>query len=391
MKTTSERRYDVDWLRVLAVLLLIPYHTAVIFTRLYVAYIKSEPNAAMEAFAYFMNQWHMALLFLVSGVGAWYSLESRSARRFAGERVKRLVVPLIFGTLAVVPVQVYFQRLYYHDFSGSFTRFYPHFFDGIYPHGNFTWGQLWFLAYLFVFSLLLMPAFMFFKSASGRRALARLAAFCERPGGLFAGAIPLMLAQAAFRAKWPGFQNLYNDWANFALYITVFLYGYILISAPGFQRAIQKNHGISLLLGVASMSVILFLRQSGNAPQPNYSGEWILYMLLHGFSSWCWLVGFLGLAQRHLSFNNRVLEYANEAALPFYILHHAAIVTVAYYVVRWEAAIAAKFGIISICSLLLALCAYDTLVKRVGIFRFLFGMRAKPRLLVHSEQANRRV
>jgi hypothetical protein len=210
------RRHDVDWLRVLAVILLIPYHSAVIFSRPYVSYIKVEPNAALEAFAYFLNQWHMALLFLLSGVGAWFSLNSRSWRQYLGERFTRLIVPLVFGTLVIVPVQVYFQRLYYHEFSGSCFRFYPNFLRGVYPHGNFTWGQLWFLAYLFVFCFLGLPLFVYLRRAESRSRTSKIAAGCEKPGVILLAGIPLMVIQAALRAKWPGFQNLYNDWANFA-------------------------------------------------------------------------------------------------------------------------------------------------------------------------------
>lgn len=361
----------------LAVLLLVPYHSAVIFARPYVSYIKVEPNAGLEAFAYFLNQWHMALLFLVSGVATWFSLGSRTWRQYLKERVSRLIVPLVFGTLAIVPIQVYFQRLYYGDFSGSFIRFYPRIFDGIYPHGNFTWGQLWFLAYLFVFSLLGLPLFLCIGPVRPRRAVERAAAFCEKPGALFLAAIPLMAAQAILRAKWPGFQNLYNDWANFAFYFTVFVYGYLLCSDERFGRAIDRNWRISLVLGIGAMSVILALRQTGSAPAPDYSPAWVLYMLLHGFGSWCWLVALLGLGRKYLMFTNRVLDYATGAVLPFYVIHHAVIVVIGYYVVRWNAGTMVKFTIITIASLVLATILYDVLIRRTNVTRFLFGM--KPR------------
>ncbi|RJP74037.1 MAG: acyltransferase [Candidatus Abyssobacteria bacterium SURF_17] len=377
--TALERRYDIDWLRILAVLLLIPYHTAVIFNRGYVSYIKAEPNAAMEAFAYFLNQWHMALLFLVSGAAAWFSLQSRGGFQFFRERINRLIIPLIFGTFAVVPVQVYFQRLYYHEFSGSYIQFYPHSFDGIYPHGNFTWGQLWFLAYLFVFSVLTLPLFLYLRTNKGQMDISKIAVFCEKPGVVFLAAIPLMLAQALFRAKWPGFQNLYNDWANFALYITVFCYGYILCADPRFFESVERRRSISIVLAIVSMALILALRQTGLPPPPDYSLNWILYMLLHGFSSWCWLMTLLGFGRRYLKFTNRILDYATEAVLPFYILHHAVIVAISYYVVRWQTTIVVKFLCISVLSLALATLIYDLLIRRVYVTRFLFGMKAKPR------------
>lgn len=379
MNNPSARRYDIDWLRILAVLLLIPYHTAVIFVRPYVAYIKDEPNAAMEAFAYFMNQWHMALFFLVSGAATWFSLDSRSGVRYIGERVKRLIVPLVFGTLAIVPVQVYFQRLYYREFSGSYIRFYPHIFDGIYPHGNFTWGQLWFLAYLFVFSLLALPLFLYLKTDKGRRMLSNVATLMEKRGAMFLAAIPLAIEQAVFRARWPGFQNLYDDWANFAFYFTVFCYGYILCSDIRLRRTIESQSGVSLVLGVISMSIILALRQTGAAPAADYSAGWILYMFLHGFSSCCWLVAILGFGQKYLNFNSRLLEYGTEAALPLYILHHAAIVAASYWIVKWNAGVTVKFLSISIIALMLAVALYDVLVKRTNISRLLFGMKAMRR------------
>ena len=379
MNNLPDRRYDIDWLRILAVLLLIPYHTSVIFVRPYVAYIKDEPNAAMEAFAYFMNQWHMALFFLVSGAATWFSLDSRTGARYIGERIKRLIFPLVFGTLAIVPIQVYFQRIYYQEFSGSYIRFYPHIFDGIYPHGNFTWGQLWFLAYLFVFSLLALPLFLYFKTDKGTRMIANIASLMEKRGALFLAAIPLAITQAVFRARWPGFQNLYDDWANFLFYLTVFTYGYVLCSDVRLRRTIENQSGVSLVLGIASMAIILALRQTGAAPAADYSPGWIAYMMLHGFSSCCWLVAILGFGQKYLNFNHRLLEYGTEAALPFYILHHAAIVAVGYWVVRWNVGVMTKFLSISIAALMLTIVVYDLLIKRLSISRFLFGMKAKRR------------
>jgi len=384
MTSSRERAHDIDWLRVLAVLLLIPYHSAVIFARPYVSYIKQEPNAAFEAFAYFMNQWHMALLFLLSGVGAWYSLESRVGRQYLAERIKRLVVPLVFGTFAIVPVQVYFQRLYYHEFSGSIVEFYPRIFAGIYPHGNFTWGQLWFLAYLFVFSVLLLPVFLHFKTNRGRMWTSRAAAFCNGRLVFLAPAIPFMLAQALLRAKWPGFQNLYNDWANFAFYMTAFLYGYLLFSVSDFRQVVAKRHAVSLALGIVSMGIILGLRQTGNAPSPGYSASWILFMLLHGFSSWCWLVGLLGLGRKYLNFDTPLIQYASEAVLPFYILHHAAIVAAAFFVLKFEAGVMVEFISINILSFILTICFYEFLIRRLDVFRILFGMRAKRPVVVQN-------
>ncbi len=372
-----ERRHDIDWLRVLAVLLLVPYHTAVIFDRGHVSYIKGQPNAVMEAFAHFLFQWHMPLFFLLSGAATRFSLGVRSGGQYIGERTKRLAVPLVFGTLAIIPLMVYYQRLYYHEFVGSYVDFYPHFFEGIYPRGNFSWGHLWFLAYLFVFSMLALPLFLSLRKGSGGRLVAGLASVCERRGAIFLLAVPLAISEAALRARWPNFQNLYDDWANFSFYLIVFIYGYLLFSDARFGRALERHARVSLGLGLICMSAIFALRWTGAAPAAGYSPGWISYMILTGFNSWFWIVAILGFGRRYLNFGNKVLKYAVEAALPFYVLHHAVIVVTGYYALKLNAGVLEKFLVICVASLIATIFLYDSLVRRTKAARLLFGM--KPR------------
>lgn len=374
---SKERRYDIDWLRVLAVSLLVPFHTGVIFCPGdSISYVKGEPSLGINLFVDFVHRWHMPLFFLVSGAATWFSLGSRSAGRYLNERVRRLLVPLIFGTLAIVPVQVYWMRLSTREFDGSYLRFYPHFFNGVAPAGNFEWGHLWFLAYLFVFSLVALPLFLFLRSETGRRRTSALAAFCERGGGIFWLAVPLALIQAVFRAKWPGFQNLYNDWANFFFYLTFFVYGYILCSHEGLTRAIEKRGGASLTTAIMLQSVILVLQITGSNPARGYSPGWILFMALHGFNSWCWILAILYLGRRHLRFTNKALQYANEGALPFYMLHMAVVVSFGYYIVQWDVAPIIEFAAISAASLPATVILYDLLARRTRVTRFLFGLKA---------------
>ena len=375
-----ERHHAVDWLRVLAVLLLVPYHSAVIFDKGHVSYIKDQPNAVLEAFAHFLFQWHMPLLFLLSGAATSFALGFRTGGRYAGERVRRLLIPLTFGTLAVIPILVYCQRLFYQQFQGSYVRFYPSFFEGIYPHGNFSWGHLWFLAYLFVFSLLGLPLSLFLRKERGRKLISKLAASCDKGGMIFLLAAPLALIEATLRARWPGFQNLYADWANFFSCLTVFIYGYILFSDPRFTRTIERHGKTSLRTALATMTIIFALRWTDTAPAPKDSVTWILYMLLHGFNCWVWILAILSFALKHLQDSNRVLPYAVEAVLPFYVLHHALVVGIGYHVVRWNTGEIEKFTVITAASLAATLCLYDLFVRRTPVTRILFGMKPKKHL-----------
>ncbi len=97
--------------------------------------------------------------------------------------------------------------------------------------------------------------------------------------------------------------------------------------------------------------------------------------MFRGINSWFWVVALLGLGRRYLNFNNSLLQYASEAAYPFYILHQTIVVAIAFYVVHWNISITKKFLVISTASLVATIVLYDLLVKRNNIVRFLFGLK----------------
>ena len=378
VKTKSQRRYDLDWLRVLAVLLLLYFHTAAVFYtgELGEFYIKNNRSSIeMDCFVLFVHQWHMPLLFLLSGSATWFTLSFRTAGEYVTERFKRLFIPFLFGTLVIIPPQVYYRLLSNSNYQNSYTQFYPQFFNGIRPQGNFEWGHLWFIIYLFVFSLIALPLFLYLKQQAIKDLITKLAILLEKPGAIFLLAIPLAIIEGGLRPKWPGFQNLYNDWANFFLYFFYFIYGYIICADARFGEAIDKHLKITLIMAIASMSVLLQLWVSDILPNRGYSLGYILYQIFRGVNSWLWIVALLGLARRYLNFNNSVLQYATQASYPFYILHQTIVVAIAFYVVHWHISIMSKFIIISTASLIATIFVYELLVKRNNIPRFLFGLK----------------
>jgi hypothetical protein len=326
-------------------------------------------------FVGFVHQWHMPLLFLVSGTASWYSLKSRSGGRYLADRVKRLFVPLVFGTLAAVPPMIYCQRLQEGSFSGSFLGFYPTFFNGFYPEGNFSWGHLWFLAYLFTFSFIVVSLFLYLRGERGKVYLERAAAFCERRLGIFIFAVPFIIVEVLLRAWWPGFQNLIDDWANFMLYITALIYGYVMASDVRFARSIDRYTVPALVVGVVTQAIVLTIYEIDIHWTTDDAPLWIIFMTVKGLNCWLWLMVILGLGHRYLGFSNRFLRYLNEAALPVYIIHMTVVVAFGYFVVKTGWGVSAKYLTITGVSLILTTLIYDICVKRTGPTRFLFGMR----------------
>jgi len=371
---TRERVYYLDWLRIFAVVMLVPFHTAMIFVT-WSFHIKNDVlSQGLTDLNGFIHIWHMPLFFLVSGAGTWFALGFRSGGEYAKERLLRLFVPLVFGMLAIIPPQVYLERISRHQFTGSYFEFWPSIFTtGPYPQGNLSWHHLWFLAYLFVFSMLLLPIFLWMRSDKARARLSRTADFFSQNARVFLLAGPLVLIQFLLRLHWPdGNQNLIDDWANFFYHSTTFIFGSLLLTDRKYLEAIERNRYGALAVAVLCALVIKII----SIPSDNI----IAAMALNGFdgfNTWCWLLVLLGFGRKHLNFTNKVRDYAVEAALPFYILHQTFIIIIGFYVIQWRIALMLKFLLIIVLTFITVLMVYDLVVKRIGPIRFLFGMKSK--------------
>ena len=372
------RRHYVDWLRVSAMLVLVAAHAAVIFMpgQWYVS--NREKSAVLSAFVMFAYQWYIPLFFVLAGMSSFHALEVRTSRQYVIERFKRLFVPLVFGTLVLIPPIVYAKEYAAASDPESFWHFYPRFFDAPYPKGNFQWAHLWFLTYLLAHSLLALPIFLWLRTDKGARLISRLAALCGKRGGIHVLAIPFALIEAGLRPIWSGaLQNLYNDWANFFSFFLCFIYGFIFVADERFEGALTRRLWLSAALAVALMLVCFGLYSGLSWPVHGYSAKSLLLHLLRGCHIWFWVVLFLGLGRRYLNRANRVLEYAREAAYPFYILHLTVLVWIAFFVTKWRVGIPIKFTIMTVGATFATLSVYDCLVRRWAVARFLFGMRPK--------------
>jgi glucan biosynthesis protein C len=377
----AERLAELDWLRVLAVLLLVYYHTAAIFVHWDSVVNNPEPSLWADIFILFVDQWYMPLFFLIAGASTRFSLERRSGLAYAGERTKRLFVPLVFGMLVVVPPQVYFERLQDGLFRGSFLDFYGHLFDGFYPAGNLSWHHLWFVAYLLVLSLCSLPVLLWLKG-SGRPVLEKLCGLLRRRGlWLFLPSLPLAATETLLRPRFSGPANFVDDWASVCFFGLFFLYGNILYSDERALKTAETHRRwiLTTAVGSSAAGIVLFLSGRipgyGNPLPQGVSPGWVLLMLLRGVNAWAWVLFWVALARRRLAFRSRLLAYASEAAYPFYILHETWIVAIGYQVARLDWGVAAKYLAISTAGLAATLFSYEILVRRIAPIRFFLGMR----------------
>lgn len=334
----------------------------------------SETSLASSIQIEIFDQWMMPLFFILSGAAVYYSLKSRKAGEFVKERTLRILVPWIgIGMYVIAPPQVYLERLTHGEFTGTFFQFYcPHYFDGIYGlGGNFAIIplHLWYLAFLFVFSMITLPVYLP-SGKTGNSLISRLAKLFEKPWALLLLFIPLTLASLLSNVAGLGSTREMGSW-DILSYLLFFIYGYLIFSDTRIQSTIRKYSLIALAGAVILTLVVLTL-------------EWtdaLYWWTLRAACAWCWIIALLGIGSRFLNFNNRFLGYANEAVLPFYILHQTIILIAGFFVVGWNMGIALKYLIIITSSFTAIMLIYEFLVRRINVLRFLFGMRLikKPR------------
>ena len=377
-KPRSRRRYELDWLRVLAILTIFVFHTSRFFDMDGWHVKNATRYFGVQVWIMFLGDWIMPLIFVISGASLFFALGSRGVRRFVEDKVLRLLVPLVVGVFTHVMLGVYLERVTTHQFSGSFFAFIPHYFEGWYGFGgNFAWMglHLWYLLILFVFSLLLYPLFRWLRGG-GQRVLAVVGDFLALPGAVYLLGLPTAGMLVALNPHEILGMRDFGGWP-LPIYLFIFVYGFIVMSHEGLQKRIQQQRWISLAAGVAGMVALLFI-WAGRSDPIYGTRRFALIYGLFGFASWCWILTFVGLGFRYLTRSTRFLTYANEAVLPFYIMHQTVLLGIGYYVTRWPIPDLAKAIIIGVSSFATIMILYEFVVRRVNVLRVLFGMKPRP-------------
>jgi glucan biosynthesis protein C len=390
------RLYYLDWLRVMAILTVFLFHCAKIFDYHTTDVFNAFRSPVLSAFREFNFLWLMPLFFAVSGAAVFFSLKPRRAWPFAKARITRLLIPLVIvGTFLINPLYIYAVPLFTGQAGGGFFEWYPKFFDGMWGFGgNFVLlghgTHLWYLEYLFIFSLILLPFFLRSKRriAGG---LKRISNHFEKPWALFMLFLPISAAGAGFELIGLGGIRIAGGWDPLS-YLLFFSYGYMIFS-NGRILEIVHRYGPMFLGGAVILtalhvdthfgfnliipSITRHDMMAGGALRPLNHPGWVAVQAFRGLVGWCWIIGLLGTGSRLLNFNNEILSHANEAVLPFYILHHSVILLVGAYIVHLGRGIGTKFFMIAAVSMAIIMAVYELLVRRINVFRFLFGMKSR--------------
>jgi len=393
------RLHYLDWLQVLAILGVFLFHAVHPFDDLVDWHIKNAEKSVLATFyTGFFNLWGMPFFFFMAGATSLFSLRRRTAGRYVRERVTRLLIPFIIGSIVLTPIQAYYEFTHKGWWQGNsiiefifsaearayfFTEynlitFNPSIFGDVGYH-------LWFVGFLFVFSLLALPIFIWLKGDHRKRFVATSAQLTKWRGGLLIFAIPLILIGYILQP----FLSGYTGWASFFFLLVFFIFGYILIADERFLRAIRRDWWLHLILGITC--TLFFFSVAAGVPvwdwlvspgTPWFYVSWIAW----GINSWCWTMFMMYIGMRYLDHTNKWLQYSREASYPFFFVHQPVIIFIAFYAVGWDTALPIKVLAVVIGSFTLSLGIYELLVRRINPVRALFGMKSRLKRNISKDQ-----
>ena len=350
----SKRKYEIDNLRNITILFLFPVHTFMIWNDFGSSfYIWQGGNRVLSTLIVLINPWFMPFLFVLAGISARYALQKRTNKQFIAERIKKLLVPFVFGLVVLVPFQTLYARKFFSGYDGGLLKnwgyFFTHFTDLSGYDGAFTPGHLWFILFLFLISLIALAVFR----------LAPYEKFSERIGKAPVLAV-LLLFVPIWLMYYVGNFGGYSLGKDFMLYLA----GYYVLSNDKIVETLEKN--IKWLAGLFVIgtlaSVVLYYKFS------YYGDLWVTFI------GWISILVFLVAGKRFFSRKTRFTEYFNRASYPIYILHQSILVVSAYYLVRASDMLPVQVLSICIGSFLLTVLAYQ-LIKWIPVVRKGIGVK----------------
>ena len=348
---TTERRYDIDWLRVIAIGLLLIYHIAIVFQpwAMFIGFIRSEePLQNLWKPMTMLNIWRIPFLFYVSGMGLYFAMKKRNYRQLLFERTRRILIPFIFGFAAIAPLHIFIFQKYYH-LPLSY-----------YPHA----GHLWFLGNIFVYVLLLTPFFVYLMKKEDGKLRKGLSVFMSNPFGPLV--ISLFFVLEALVVK-PQLFTLYAEtWHGFFLGMLAFFFGFLFVySGHLFWQTVSKWSWLYFGLASVLFTIRFFVFETNS---PGY---------LMAIESNSWIFGVFGLGYKYLNRPSNMLSYLSQAAYPVYITHMFALFAGAFLILPLEIPASLKFVGITAFTFAICFLIYEFIIRRIGFLKPLFGLRFK--------------
>jgi len=348
---TTDRRYDIDWLRVIAIGLLLIYHIAIIFQpwAMFIGFMRSDDSLeSLWIPMTMLNVWRIPILFYVSGMGLYFAMRKRNWKKLILERSKRILLPFVFGYFAIVPLHMFIFQKYYNIPLTYYA-------DS---------GHLWFLGNIFIYVLLLVPLFFYLKkheNGTFKKAVSKIMSYAIGPISI---SIFFMLEVKLVKPQL--FEMYAQNWHGFFIGFLAFFFGFLFVySGNSFWQTVSKWKW--LYIGIAS--VLYIIRFTGF--------ESISNMYITTVESNCWIFGVFGLGYCYLNKPSKLLSYLSQAAYPVYIIHMFVLYAGALFILPLQMHPMLKYIGITLFTFIVCYVIFEFLLRRIFFLRPLFGLKWK--------------
>jgi hypothetical protein len=380
---TTDRRIDLDWVRILAFGLLIFFHVGMYYVT-WGWHVKSPfASHTIEPLMMLSSPWRLSLLFFVSGCATAF-LHAKSSTGFVRSRTQRLLIPLALGLWVIVPPQSWAEvteAVGYHDGYLHFMALYAQGYVDFCRDGCLripTWNHLWFVAYLWCYTMLAALAWLVLPQERIDRWGATLARLLRGPGLIvlpvaWLGAIRLLLV-----VRFPDTHALVDDWYLHAEYFSVFALGVLVARESGVWDQMRRQRWIALALAFVGYAAV----QGGYAHWEQWQsidGFHQLHRVAYALDQWCAIVAAVGFARQWNPADSRARRYLTEAIFPFYIVHQTAIVLLAHFMKPLGLRPLVEGPLLVAATAAICVASFE-IVRRVGWMRPLFGLAPQPAL-----------
>jgi glucan biosynthesis protein C len=345
------RRYDIDWIRVIAIGLLLIYHVSIGFQPwgMMIGFITNSKSwTALWIPMTLLNVMRIPLLFFVSGMGVYFAMRNRNWKQLLADRTWRILLPFVFGIFAIVPIHIFIIQYYYH----------------LTPTYLPNPGHLWFLGNLVFYVIVLSPLFFYLKRNEEGHIVRWMQKGWSTPWGLVP-VIVLFILEALIINPMP-YELYAMTWHGFVLGLLAFFFGFcFVISGNHFWQMISTWKWLFLLIAVALFTlrtVLTYLKAPALMP----------VMVIE---SQCWIIAVFAFGYRYLNRPGKALTYLSQAAYPVYIIHMIFLYLSSAWIFPLEIGVPLQFVLVLLFTFAGCFATYELLIRRVKWIRPLFGLK----------------
>ncbi len=380
------RQYFLDWLRVLAFAYLVFFHTGMMFVEWPFHIESGHDSEFLKSIMISTTTWRLDLLFLVSGVAISFMMTKMTIKGFLWQRVIKLFIPFVFACAVILPAQPYFEALQKGLIEPGLWVFWTtKYFHFTWLEGMLTpwptYNHMWYVLYLFLYTILLVPLIAFINSNTGVSFLSSLENWITKGARVLWAPYVIYLSVFFYTGHNDITHAVWDDWFGHFVYAYILALGLIFVRMPRVWKVYEDVRYISLAMALVTYG-ILMIKYNWNTPL-----DVIQWDLMEMLMKWSWVATLIGFARHYLNYTNDFLRYTNSIVYPFFILHQTVIIIIGYYIIDWGMNGFFEFIAIAIGTILISLTLIELVIKKYNILRLLFGLKLikkEPELVFNS-------